>query len=754
MTEAQPKRPMRTLLFVSLTAALLGLIWWHAALSIQNMRARALDGWTARQADLAGLLALESLSGFNAALEAGQPQERIEQLLAQKLSQYRPMEGLGQVFVWSRQGPIFDPRLDHAPEGLEARLKDQEAHGAQGLARLYQAVLLGDKGSGSYQWAPSTGPELVSWESIRLPAGAWTFFVTTPQAAVLKSEQLNSRIHAALAASALTSLLTLGAAWLLATQMGHARRGQQAARCAQEALKLAIAQRASLASLFESLPAAQAVIDQFGNVRKANRAFRQITGMPLTSEHPTVPLSGLKGLSGSAKEIREALEQATLHSPGAVEITLEGPAGQPLLYTALVRPLPRGGSGFEPPDPDRDSTLGTLTLVDVTGLRHMEKLLEESRALLEHRVRMRTEDVSRAARKVEDSNRRLQALLDNIPDIAWLKDVSGRYISVNVSFARSLGLENPAGIAGKVDQHMLSPEEAILTREIDLRVVNTRQSQRLEQPYTLPGLGIRWHEVIRTPIFDDAGMVVGIVGIARDMTERRRMLQELQDSEAELRRLNELLLSSQEEERTRIRQELHDSVGQLLTGIKWAVERAKLSMTKSKAPKEAQDALADVVPMVQNTEEELSRILLALRPKALDELGLEAAAISMCREFSLMHPEIRVVTRVSLDPEAERALGAEIRTAAFRILQEALSNVASHSEADKVTVQMGMRNGWLRLAVGDNGEGFDPAERSPGLGLHNFQSRARYAGGTCAVFTKRKAGTAVVARLPAIPRPA
>lgn len=760
MTDGQPKRSKRTLLLISFAALLLGLIWWHAALSIQQMRERALGNWMARQSDLAGLLALESLSDFNAGLEAGLTQDRLEELLVQKLSQYRPLEGHGQVFIWTRQGPVFDQRLGRARDrDLEDMLRRQESHGAQGLSTLADAVAQGGKGKGLYQWTPSVGPELVCWESIRLPAGtagasgAWTVFVATPQSAVLKSHTLEGRIRTALAAPALASLITLGSAWLLHALTNRARLCQQAAKGAQDALRLATAQRARLAELFETLPVAQAMLDREGAILRANRAFRQLVGMSPAPEQPPVPFAVLANRAENAAAILEVLTSG-LAPVGTVETVLTNPTGPGRRYAALLRPCPCGGSGLEAAGLEARSPVATLTLVDITELRQMETLLEESRALLDHRVRVRTEDLARAARRVEDSRRRLQALLDNLPDIAWLKDVSGRYISVNVSFAKSLGLENPADIAGKVDQHLLEPEEALFTREIDLKVVSSRQTQRVEQPYTLPGLGVRWHEVIRTPIFDEAGMVVGIVGIARDMTERRRMLQELRDSEAELRRLNELLLYSQEEERTRIRQELHDSVGQLLTGIKWAVERAKLSMARSKAPKEAQSALADVVPMVQNTEEELSRILLALRPKALDELGLEVAAQSMCREFAQMHPEVRVVTRIAVDSATEAGLDPDIRTAAFRILQEALSNAGSHSSASKVTVQLGVRGGWLRLAVGDNGRGFDPAEPSPGLGLHNFQSRARYAGGSCTVHTRLRAGTVVVARLPATPRPA
>ncbi len=767
MTHGQPARAKRTLLLASFAAALLGLIWWHAALSIQQMRERALDYWNARQADLAGLLALEASSDFNAGLEAGLTQGRLEELLTQKLRQYRPLGGQAQVFVWSRQGPLFDSRLERAhPDGLAALLKNQESHGAQGLDQLAEAVAQGGRGKANYQWNPASGPELVCWESIRLPAGTWTIFVSTPQAAVLKSERIKSRVRNAHAAATLASLIPLGAAWLRWVQRGRARKGQLAAEGAQDALRLATAQRARLAAVFESLPVPHAVLDREGNVHRANRAFRLLVALP--PEHPPTPLAALPGLAEGAPTLLAFLAESPMGAAGHAEVGLCEPAapagadgrngqerrdGRERRYTAMLRPCPPGASALAPQEAV-SGPMTVLTLVDITELRQIERLLEESRALLEHRVRVRTEDLSRAARKVEDSRRRLQALLDNMPDIAWLKDVSGRYISVNVSFARSIGMENPADIAGKVDQHLLEPEEALFTREIDLKVVSSRQTQRVEQPYNLPGLGVRWHEVIRTPIFDEAGMVVGIVGIARDMTERRRMLQDLQDSEAELRRLNELLLSSQEEERTRIRQELHDSVGQLLTGIKWAVERAKLSMVRASAPQEAQSALADVVPMVQNTEEELSRILLALRPKALDELGLEAAAQSMCREFAKMHPEARVVTRIALDRQTEAALHPDIRTAAFRILQEALSNAGSHSAAGRVTVQLAVRAGWLRLAVGDNGRGFDPAERSPGLGLHNFQSRARYAGGTCAVHTKLGAGTVVVARLPAIPRPA
>lgn len=745
-------RRLHTLLTFALAAAVLGLIWWHAAASIQQMRQRALNGWAARQADFIELVAAEAESDFTAGLEQGQSQERLTAIFLHKLRQLRPLEGLGRLFVWSRQGPVFDSRFDRLHhKDLGHLLSQQSTHGGQNLGMLLQAVAEGGRGRGSYQWLPSTGPERVNWESIRLPGTVWTLFVATPEHAVLEATQAQGRVRGTVLVSSLASLLTLGAALAVHLLLRRVDHSQRKVLGAQAAMRSLADQRARLAALFESLPVPHAVLDQGGRVLKANRAFRQTVPMPHHAGPPGRHLVELPGFEAEAAAILAAMASGLAGPASPLEISLASALGQQRRYAVLLRPCPGPRPGQDQGNALADLPLASMTLTDITEQRQLEALLEESRALLEHRVMERTEDLSRAARKVEDSRRRLQALLDNMPDIAWLKDVSGRYISVNVPFARSIGLTSPSEIAGRLDQALLSPEEALFTREVDLTVIGTRQRHRVEQPYNVPGLGSRWHEVIRTPIFDETGLVIGVVGIARDMTERRQMLEELKDSEAELRRLNELLLSTQEEERTRIRQELHDSVGQLLTGIKWAVERAKLALGKGKAAQKAQTALADVVPLVQSTEEELSRILLALRPKALDELGLEAAVQSMCREFALGNPGVRMVTRIGLD---ESLLEPEVRTAAFRILQEALNNAGRHSRATKVVVRLGIREGLLGLTVGDNGQGFDATAPSPGLGLHNFQSRVRYAGGTCVVLTRPGCGTILRAKLPTTARPA
>jgi hypothetical protein len=341
---------------------------------------------------------------------------------------------------------------------------------------------------------------------------------------------------------------------------------------------------------------------------------------------------------------------------------------------------------------------------------------------------------------LEKARRRTQALLDNMADIAWLKDAAGRYISVNAPFAASLGLREPQDVAGLMDSSVLPAEGAWLARTIDQQVIHSRKPNKVDQPIAIPGEGLRWHEVIRTPILDEAGLVVGIVGIARDMTEHRKMMDELKTSEAELRRLNRLLLSSQEEERSRIGRDLHDSVGQLLTGIKWLVESAKLALGKGKAAESARLALDKVVPMVQRTEEELASVLLALRPKVLDELGLVAALHSMCREFQQGHPGMRLVQRVA--PE-DVPLPPELRTAIFRLVQEALNNVSRHSGATKVVLILRREGETLTLRVGDNGRGFNAFAEHPGLGLHNFQNRSSYAGGTYTVHTRPGTGCAL-----------
>ena len=132
----------------------------------------------------------------------------------------------------------------------------------------------------------------------------------------------------------------------------------------------------------------------------------------------------------------------------------------------------------------------------------------------------------RAERLVEDGKRHLEAMLNNTPDLAWLKDVSGRYIAVNQSFADELGL-SAAEIVGRTDNELWPAEAAERFRAEDREVMRTGARMRIDVPIGR-GVGGQWSEAIKSPIVNADGEALGVVGIARDMTERKRYEDEMQ----------------------------------------------------------------------------------------------------------------------------------------------------------------------------------------------------------------------------------
>jgi PAS domain S-box-containing protein len=231
-------------------------------------------------------------------------------------------------------------------------------------------------------------------------------------------------------------------------------------------------------------------------------------------------------------------------------------------------------------------------------------------------------------------------------------------------------------------------------------------------------------------------------GTFRDITEKKKLEQKIQESQKDLQQLAGRLLSVQEEERRRLARELHDDLTQRLAIV--AIEVGKLRMESSCAG-EAESVLEGIQEKLIKVSEDINSISRQLHPSIIEDLGLEDALKSEINNFT-QREDIPVSFESDL---GSTDLSREKAICFFRITQESLRNIMKHSRADKVIIQLVSTNGSLILKIKDNGKGFDPnlVKKMPGLGLKSMKERIRLVNGTISFNTQLDKGTEVVAEI-------
>lgn len=268
--------------------------------------------------------------------------------------------------------------------------------------------------------------------------------------------------------------------------------------------------------------------------------------------------------------------------------------------------------------------------------------------------------------------------------------------------------------------------------------VEMRRSVALKQ--RIEDLSLRLAQ--QSAILLGAGFLMAVICAIYAARWTLRLIRELEWQTGELSRVSWQLLEKQESTAQRFSHELHDELGQALTALK--ANLVALTARSEVQPHLIEDCL-QIVDSSMGTMREISQLL---HPTMLDDFGLEAGLRWLCDRFrqrSGIEVEFRCTVRERLPDEVETHL--------FRIAQEALTNVARHSGATKVSVSLGLDDGRARLRIADNGKGLDPAHVPVGgLGMVGMRARARSAGGELKVETAPGAGLAVEALIPVAPR--
>jgi len=233
-----------------------------------------------------------------------------------------------------------------------------------------------------------------------------------------------------------------------------------------------------------------------------------------------------------------------------------------------------------------------------------------------------------------------------------------------------------------------------------------------------------------------------MTAVLRDVTEHRRAEVELRELNRQLRSLSTSQESVREQERTRISRELHDELGQQLTGLKlslsWLGTRLKEGRTATP------DTVDEMRHQLDTAIASVRRISTELRPLILDDLGFGEAISWQTLEFA-KRSDLEVTLNLQA---AEDVQGDELATALFRIVQESLTNVARHANATQVKIDLIAEGDKLVLTINDNGQGIQDNAKQGGIGLVSMRERANSIGAQFNIISSPGLGTTIEVTIP------
>ena len=375
--------------------------------------------------------------------------------------------------------------------------------------------------------------------------------------------------------------------------------------------------------------------------------------------------------------------------------------------------------------------------------RHIQQLVEERTAALHAANTQLSMDIA-ARERMEGMLRRTERNLKNAQRIAhvgsWEMDVANGWQHWSDECFRIFGMEplvDGVPVLSGLPGNTLAAWQSFLAGVLD------RSCDAREMCITRPDGSVR-HVMLHAEVANGAGATGRtLVGTVLDISEFKQVETDLRSSQTSLRELGGHQERIKETERQRIAREIHDELGGVLTGIK-----AYVSVASSRVGNHAEAAplLAEAMAQADSALDTVRRVIADLRPSVLDQLGVWEA---IEWQASQLEAQTGVHCHCMIEPDLPVA-GADGGAMLFRIVQEALTNVARHAKASVVEITARLDQGQLLLDIEDDGAGIVPelllAPNS--WGLRGMQERALYLGGTLSIGRGRMAGTLLSLRLP------
>jgi PAS domain S-box-containing protein len=351
-----------------------------------------------------------------------------------------------------------------------------------------------------------------------------------------------------------------------------------------------------------------------------------------------------------------------------------------------------------------------------------------------------------AIRALRESEERFRTLTEIAPVGIFLTDAAQQCVYVNKRWCEITGVS--AVEARGLDWRVCLQSEGATLQATSLFAADPTAQLTFENPIER-GAKTSWVIGQLRPYRDASGTIIGHLGVITDITDRKSAELAFKESEQRLRDLSTHMTSSEERQRAQIAREIHDDIGSSLTGMKFDLLRVRQLTTDIP---EVQEKIAAFDRLLDSTAAASIRIAKALRPSILDD-GIVPAIEWQLREFS---KRMDIDTEFA-EPEREPQLTSDQSIALFRVVQEALNNVAKHAQAKHVDVVLFTRAEELTLEIRDDGKGLprDPSgdriERRGAFGISGMRERIVSLGGWMDVTGAPGQGTTVMVGIPMHP---
>ena len=356
-----------------------------------------------------------------------------------------------------------------------------------------------------------------------------------------------------------------------------------------------------------------------------------------------------------------------------------------------------------------------------------------------------TVNLKKSKDSLKQSEERYKDLIENSPEMIYQTDKESFFVGVNKTMLNKLGFLPEEMRAIKVEDIVPAHEGEKVRKHI--QKVIEKGNDSIETTFLSKKGETVYVEINATAMYNSSNNLIQTKAFVRDITERKKV-EMVEKHEKDLQLLSSQIISVQEEERRRISRELHDETGQALTAMKINIE-----MMENEIPENSsgiRQRLVETKRLLTNTLQEVRSLSFELRPSLLDHFGILAAIRGYSKNFS---ERTGINVEVCGKDIVER-FPPEVEILFYRCAQEALTNAAKHSEAEKVIIDIVQNESILCMKIKDNGKGFDVENHleknmtGSSIGLFGMRERVALMNGELKIHSEKNKGAELEIRVP------